>query len=77
MFDPYIALARTLEREEALLWNLKELLVSIDESGVGPASKLIPRWQLERIESTIESSEEEIEMITEVLEHLDEGDHDQ
>lgn len=76
MFDPYSALARSLEREAALLWNLKELLTALDESGIGPTSKLLPRWQLERIEVAIDSSEEEVAMLTEVLGYLDEEGED-
>lgn len=74
MFDPYTVLSRCLEREESLLWNLKELLVSLDQSSIGPASSILPRWQLERIEEAIERSEEEIEMLTEALADLDEGE---
>lgn len=75
-FDPYAVLSRALEREEALLWNLKELLIAVDSSGVGPASRIIPKWQLDRIEATIESSEEEIEMLTEALDSLDDEHFD-
>lgn len=70
-FDPYQVLARAVEREEALLWNLKELLVSLDEGGIGPASRLLPRWQIERIEAAIETSEEEIALLHDALEELD------
>lgn len=74
MFNPYMALKRALEREESLLRNLKELLVSLDEAAVGPASKIIPRWQLERIEDAIAVSEEEVWMLNSALEELDEED---
>lgn len=70
MFDPYAALARTLEREAALLLNLRELLFCVDTSEVGPASSVIPRWQLERIESAIEMSEEETALLEPVLQNL-------
>ena len=67
MFDPYAVLARALEREQALLWNLKELLASIDSSSIGPAVRLLPRWQIERVELAIDTSEEELRMLDEVL----------
>lgn len=65
--DPYAVLKRALEREARLLWNLKELLASLDTSTVGPASNLLPRWQIERIEDAIASSEEEVEMLDRAL----------
>lgn len=65
--DIGVALSRALEREQALCWNLKELLVALDESAVGPTSNLLPRWQLERIEAAIETSEDEITMLTSAL----------
>jgi hypothetical protein len=74
MFEPYTVLKRALEREEALLWNLRELLVSLDQSGVGPASAILPRWQLERIEAAIAASEEEMEMLSAALEELDDDE---
>jgi hypothetical protein len=74
MFDPYTVLSRSLEREESLLWNLRELLISLDQSSGGPASAILPRWQLERIEIAIECSEKEIESLTEVLASLDDDE---
>jgi len=74
LFEPYAALSRCLEREESLLWNLKELLVSLDQSAVGPAAAILPRWQLERIEAAISMSEDEVEMLTDALEQLDDSD---
>jgi hypothetical protein len=73
--DLEVALRRGVEREESLLWNLKELLVSLDESTIGPAVNIIPRWQLERIENAIESSEEEVEMLHEALAAIEEWDN--
>lgn len=73
-FDAYTVLARALEREEALLWNLKELLISLDQSSLGPASHILPGWQLRRIEEVIESSEEEVGMLNKTLEDLEEED---
>jgi uncharacterized protein (DUF342 family) len=73
--DLEVALRRAVEREESLLWNLKELLVSLDESTIGPAVNIIPRWQLERIENAIESSEEEVEMLHEALAAIEEWDN--
>lgn len=67
VLDPLQALHRTLEREASLLWNLKELMGSIDESSIGPATRLLPRWQIERIEAAIEASEEELEMLNNAL----------
>lgn len=66
--DLGVALGRALERETTLCWNLKELLVALDESAIGPTSKLLPRWQLERIEAAIETSEDEVKMLTIALE---------
>ena len=73
--DLEVTLRRAVEREESLLWNLKELLVSLDESTIGPAVNIIPRWQLERIENAIESSEEEVEMLHEALAAIEEWDN--
>lgn len=71
--DLEVALRRSVAREESLLWNLKELLVSLDESAIGPTVKIVPRWQLERIERAVESSEEELEMLHEALAAIDDG----
>lgn len=72
--DPYAALRRSLEREQNLCWNLKELLVALDESAIGPTSKLLPRWQIERIEASISTSEDEIEMLTAALVDVEDTD---
>ena len=66
-----VALRRSIEREATTLWCLKELVVALDESAIGPAVKIIPRWQLERIEGAIESSEEEIAMLQMALDAIE------
>jgi len=72
--EPYAALARALEREETLLRVLKELLISIDSSSVGPAARLLPKWQIEQAEDAIEASEEELQMLGDIIAEIDEGD---
>lgn len=73
MFDLARALKRALEREASLLWNLKEVLVALDESAAGPTVAILPRFQIERIEAAIEQSEEEIEGIQAAINDLSSG----
>lgn len=76
-FDPYIVLARTLEREEALYKSLNSLLEAIDSSPIGPAVRLLPQWQLDDITATVESSDEERAAFYEYLEALPEDLEDE
>lgn len=73
-FDPYSVLARSLERESALLSNLREVVTALDESPLGPAVKFLPQWQLEKIEASIEASEDETQFLYEALAELDDED---
>lgn len=60
------ALVRSLEREERLLNSLKEVIFSIDESAIGPISRILPRWQMEKISDIIRISEEEMEVMNQL-----------
>lgn len=65
--DFEVALRRAIDREQSLLWNLKEVLVALDESAVGPTVAILPRFQVDRIEAAIESSEDELAMLHRAL----------
>jgi hypothetical protein len=71
IFNPYLALKRCLEREDRLRWQLKEVLASLDESAIGPATSILPRYQIEQMESAIDNSETETTAIDAALAELD------